>query len=67
MIIERTETEVILRLPSDIDSFGLERIERYLKYIESTKGSESDEQRVNQIADESKARWWSENKHRFIK
>ena len=66
MVIERTKEEVIFRLPSDIDTFGLEKITRYLKYLESTKDSKANEEKVNLIADESKKRWWSENKQRFI-
>ena len=67
MVIERTEKEVILRLPSDIDTLGLERVTRYLKYIESTKDNIANEEKVNLLADESKERWWKENKQKFVK
>jgi hypothetical protein len=67
MIIERTESEIIFRLPSDFGSLGLDNIIRYLKYMESTKDSKAKEKIVDEIANESKARWWAENKNRFIK
>ncbi len=67
MIIERTDNEIILRLPSNIDTIGFQRIINYLKYKEATVDSTPDEDEINQLADESKKRWWAENKQRFIK
>ena len=67
MTIERTDNEIILRLPSNIDPIGLQRIISYLQYKEATAGSEATEETVNNLADESKKRWWAENKHRFLK
>ena len=67
MIIERTENEIIIKLPSNIDTIGFQRIINYLKYKEATADSLADEDQINQLADESKKNWWAENKHRFIK
>lgn len=67
MIIERTDNEIILRLPSNIDTIGFQRIINYLKYKEATVDSLADEDEINKLADESKKNWWTENKHRFIK
>ncbi len=67
MIIERTNTEVIFRLPADIDTTGLQRIVNYLKYKEAIRKSEGTEVQANELADESKKRWWTENKQRYIK
>ncbi|RDC65637.1 hypothetical protein [Adhaeribacter pallidiroseus] len=67
MIIERTDNEIILRLPSNIDPIGLQRIINYLQYKEATASSEATEEVANNLADESKKRWWTENKHRFLK
>lgn len=39
MIIERTSNEIILRLPSNIDTIGFQRIISYLKYKEATVNS----------------------------
>lgn len=62
MIIERSNNEVILRLPPDIDVLSLEKITRFLKYLETTKNNRASEEDVNRLADESKKHWWSENK-----
>ncbi|WP_448699475.1 hypothetical protein ACFGVR_20890 [Mucilaginibacter sp. AW1-3] len=67
MVIERTNNEIIFRLPSDIDTSGFERIVNYLKYKEAIRNSEATEEQANELADESKKNWWAENKHRFIK
>jgi len=67
MIIERTKNEVILRLPADIDTLGLQRIIDYLKYKETIKQSKATEEQANELANESKSNWWKENKNRFIK
>lgn len=67
MIIERTNNEIILRLPSNIDTIGFQRIISYLKYKEATVNSQAEENDVNNLANESKTNWWFENKNRFIK
>jgi hypothetical protein len=67
MVIERTNNEIIIRLPADIDTFGLQRIIDYLKYKEAIRMSKATEKDANDLAKESKKRWWVENKHRFIR
>ncbi|WP_031427396.1 hypothetical protein [Flavimarina sp. Hel_I_48] len=67
MIIERTEDEVIFRLPADTDISSLQRILDYLKYKEAISKSQGTEEQAQELARESKARWWEENKERFIK
>lgn len=67
MVIERTDNEIIFRLPADIDTSGLQRIVNYLKYKETIRKSEGTDEQANKLADESKKRWWAENKGRFIK
>ncbi|WP_295673157.1 hypothetical protein [uncultured Mucilaginibacter sp.] len=67
MVIERTHDEIIFRLPADIDTAGFQRIVNYLKYKEAIRKSEGTDEQANQLADESKKRWWAENKGKFIK
>ena len=67
MLIERTNNEIIFRLPADIDTAGLQRIVNYLKYKEAIRKSKGREEQANMLADESKKNWWAENKKRFIK
>jgi hypothetical protein len=67
MVIERTKDEIILHLPIDTDIEGLQNIVTYLKYKEAIRKSQGTEEQANLLADESKKRWWAENKGRFIK
>jgi hypothetical protein len=66
MTIEQTNNELIFRIPLDIGYENLENIIRYLKYLEAVKESKASEEDANLIADESKKRWWAENKHKYI-
>jgi len=67
MVIEKTDNEIIFRLPAAIDTAGFQRIINYLQYKEAIRKSQGTEEQANKLADESKKRWWSENKERFIK
>ena len=65
MDIQRTEDGFIFKLPANVDTWGLQRMIDYLKYKESTADSKAGQ--IDKLAKESKANWWKENKHRFIK
>jgi len=67
MDIQRTDSEILFRLPANIDTLGLQRMIDYLKYKEATAESRADQTEIDKLAKESKANWWKENKHRFVK
>ncbi|MEQ8474013.1 MAG: hypothetical protein RIC35_22645 [Marinoscillum sp.] len=67
MDIQRTDSEILFRLPANIDTLGLQRMIDYLKYKEATAESRADQAEIDKLAKESKANWWKENKHRFVK
>ncbi len=67
MDIQRTDSEILLRLPANVDTLGLQRMIDYLKYKEATAESRADQTEIDKLAKESKANWWKENKRRFIK
>jgi hypothetical protein len=67
MEIQRTKKEILLRLPANIDTLGLQRMIDYLKFKEATAGSDVNQEEIDRLAEESKANWWKENKSRFIK
>ena len=67
MEIERTDREIIFRIPTNVDTLGLQRIIDYLRYKEVTANSNANQNTVDEIAEESKANWWKENKSKFIK
>ena len=68
MLIEQTNNgELIIKISSSVDSFGLQRVLDYLKYLEATSKSKAKQKDVDKLADEVNASWWSKNSKRFIK
>jgi thioredoxin-related protein len=67
MVIERTKKEVIIRLPSYIDTEGLQNLINYLTYKEATDKSQAKQEDVDKLVKDIKKGWWSRNRRRFIK
>ena len=67
MLIERTNNEVIIRLPSYVDTEGLQRLVDFLCYKEATSKSTATQEDVDKLAKEVKAGWWNKNRSRLIK
>jgi hypothetical protein len=67
MVIERTSKEVIIRLPSSVETEGLQRLVDYLTYKEATSKSKAKQSDVDALAKEVKKGWWVKNKSRFVK
>ncbi len=55
MDIQRTDKDILFRLPADIDTLGLQRIIDYLKYKEATAGSKAKQEEIDRLAQESKS------------
>ena len=67
MLIERTNDEVIIRLPSYLDTEGVQRLVDYLCYKEATAKSKAKQADVDKLVKEIKKGWWDKNKKRLIK
>lgn len=67
MLIERTDNEVIIRLPSYVDTTGLQRLVDYLSYKEATALSKATQVDIDALAKEVKKGWWDKNRNRLIK
>lgn len=67
MEIERTSKEIIIRLPSYVDTEGLQRLVDYLTYKEATAKSQAKQSDVDALATEVKQGWWAKNLSRFVK
>ncbi len=68
MLIERnTSNQIIITVSSSVDSFGLQRLIDYIKYLEATSKSKAKQSDVDKLADEINATWWKKNRDRFIK
>ena len=67
MLIERTKNQVIIRLPANVDTEGLQRLVDYLSYKEATAKSKAKQSDMDKLAKEVKKGWWKKNRSRFIK
>lgn len=67
MLIERTNNEVIIRLPSNVDTEGVQRLVDYLIYKEATANSKAKQTDVDKLSAVVKKGWWKKNRVRFIK
>jgi hypothetical protein len=67
MQIERTTREVIIRLPSYVNTEGLQRLINYLAYKEATAKSKAKQADVDKLAQEVKKGWWTKNRSRLVK
>lgn len=66
MIIERTNKEVIIRLPSYVDTEGLQRLVDFLSYREATSRSKATQEDVDKLAKEVKKGWWAKNRVQLL-
>lgn len=67
MIIERTKSEIVIRVSSKANTFGLQRLMDYLRYQELTASSKAKQSDIDKLAREVNKNWWKKNKHKFIK
>lgn len=68
MLIERTnDNKIVITLSPSVDSFGLQRLIDYVKYLEATSESNAKQEDVDTLADEVNASWWEKNRKRFIR
>ena len=67
MLIERTNKEIIIRLPSNVDTEGLQRLIDFLTYKEATSKSKAKQSEVDKLAKEAKKGWWKRNRRKLIK
>ncbi len=67
MIIERTEKEILIRIPNTVDMEGAQRIIDYINYQEVTSKSKATQEDADRLADESNRDWWNKNKDTYLK
>ena len=65
MQIERKNNEILIRVASDTDLVGLQRILDYIKFREIASKSKATQEQIDEFARESKSSWWEKNKSRF--
>lgn len=67
MLIERSNNQIVITVSSSVDSFGLQRLIDYVKYLETTSKSNAKQSDADALAKEVNASWWQKNRKRFVK
>lgn len=67
MLVERTNKEVIIRLPASVDTEDLQDILNYACYKELTANFKTGQKEVDKIANNINAKWWTKNRSKLIK
>lgn len=62
MIVERTNNEILVRLPSNVDISELQDMLDYLKYKELTANSKAKQEDANKLAKEVNSYMWDKIK-----
>lgn len=63
--IERTDSEILIKLPIGSTPKQVQNMLNFLRYFELGQSNKITQTQVNQLANESKEKWWQENKDRF--
>ena len=67
MLVERTEKEVIIKLPASVDTEDLQDFLNYARYKELTSNFSIDQKEVDKLAREANAKWWTKNRQKLTK
>ena len=67
MLIERTNKEIIIRLPATVDTEDLQDFLDYVRYKELTSSFKVSQKEVDRLADKVNKDWWTKNRKNFIK
>ena len=64
--IERTEKEILIRLPIASTPKQVQNALNFLRYLELGEGNTITESQVQELVDDSKRKWWADNKDKFF-
>ncbi len=67
MLVERNNNEIVIKVSSTVDSFGLQRLIDYVRYLEATSKSKAKQSKVDMLADEVNENWFKKNRKIFSK
>ncbi len=67
MLVERTNKEVIIRLPASVDTEDLQDFLNCARYKELTSNFNVDQKEVDKLADQINAKWWTKNRKKLVK
>jgi hypothetical protein len=59
MITERTDKEILIRIPNNVNIEGVQRLIDYIKYQEVTPASHASQKDADSLAEEAMASWYN--------
>jgi len=66
MLIERTNTEVIIRIPASVNTDDLQAMLNYVRYKEIVSKFKVSQKKVDALAKQAQKDWWKKNRKRLI-
>lgn len=66
MKVERTDNEIVIRIPNSMDVESAQRIIDYIRYLEITSKSQATQEDVDELSTEINREWWENNKDTFL-
>ena len=66
MLIERTQDEVIIRIPASVKTDELQDVLDFIRYKEITSKIKVSQKEVDKLAREVNKKWWTKNKKQFL-
>ncbi len=66
MKIQRTDKEIIIRLPATIDTEDLQDFLNYARYKELTSEIRVSQDEVDKLSEKVNKDWWIKNRKRFV-
>lgn len=66
MTVQRTDNEIIIKLPASMDVEEIQRLINYLAYKEAVKNSKATQEQIDELASDVNKQWWAENKDKFL-
>ncbi|MEQ9098341.1 MAG: hypothetical protein RIF36_23155 [Imperialibacter sp.] len=67
MQVDRSDKEIVVRIPIGLDSEKLQSVLDLIRYGELTSKSTVTQEEVDQLASNINKSWWLKNRDRFIK
>ena len=65
MAIRTSRNRLVITMSAAVDSYGLQRLIEYGKYLEATSNSRGKQSEADKLAEEIDRKWWAKNKRRF--
>lgn len=64
--VERTEKEILIKLPLDTEISDIQQILNYFEFINLVSKSQATQKQIDELAKEVNQGWWEKNKERFV-